>query len=176
MGDIQKRFWSKVALGPKCWEWTAAKQRNGYGRFRLPTSHIGAHVQAYIFAYGEVPEGKEVHHTCENRACVRPSHLEAVTHRENLLASNTLAGINARKTHCPYNHPYDEANTRLRPGGKRGCRTCDSQGRPTAGDIGPGKKEVEFEPFPETEPVKEPAAPTPAPQPVEPAEPEKVPV
>ena len=47
------------------------------------------------------------------------------------------------------------------------------------GDIGPNPKEVEFEPFPQTEPVKEPSrrehpererTPQPAP-----AEPEKVP-
>lgn len=34
------------------------------------------------------------------------------------------------------------------------------------GQIGEPQKEIEFEPFPATEPVKEPAAPTPAPEPV----------
>lgn len=33
------------------------------------------------------------------------------------------------------------------------------------GDIGKPQKEIEFEPFPATEPVKEPAAPTPTPEP-----------
>ena len=31
------------------------------------------------------------------------------------------------------------------------------------GDIGPNKKEIELEPFPATEPAKEPAVPSPAP-------------
>lgn len=33
------------------------------------------------------------------------------------------------------------------------------------GDIGQPQKEIEFEPIPATEPVKEPAAPTPEPVP-----------
>lgn len=32
------------------------------------------------------------------------------------------------------------------------------------GDIGVPKREIEFEPLPATEPVKEPAAPTPTPE------------
>jgi hypothetical protein len=39
------------------------------------------------------------------------------------------------------------------------------------GNIGEDQREYEFEPFPATEPMKEPAAPTPAPV----KEPEKVP-
>lgn len=31
---------------------------------------------------------------------------------------------NARKTHCPQGHAYDEANTRIRPPGWRACRAC----------------------------------------------------
>lgn len=37
---------------------------------------------------------------------------------------------------------------------------------PTLGDIGEEQEEVEFEPMPETVPVKEPAAPTPSREPV----------
>jgi len=43
---------------------------------------------------------------------------------------------------------------------------------PRCGDIGDNPREVEFEPFPATEPIKEPTQPAPAP--VEPA-PEKQP-
>lgn len=41
------------------------------------------------------------------------------------------------------------------------------------GDIGKDPHEIEFEPLPDSEPVREPAAPTPAPAP---AEPQKEPV
>lgn len=40
-----------------------------------------------------------------------------------------------------------------------------------AGNIGDDQKEYEFEPFPDTEPVKEPSVPTPAPAPVREPEP-----
>lgn len=32
--------------------------------------------------------------------------------------------IHARKTRCPQMHPYDEANTRVKPDGSRICRAC----------------------------------------------------
>ena len=34
-----------------------------------------------------------------------------------------IAGFQRRKTHCPQGHPYDEANTARRSGG-RFCRAC----------------------------------------------------
>jgi hypothetical protein len=42
-----------------------------------------AHRVAYTLSVGEIPEGLEVGHECDNRGCVRPSHLVACTHRQN---------------------------------------------------------------------------------------------
>lgn len=33
---------------------------------------------------GPLPPGLELDHLCRNKSCVRPDHLEAVTHRENM--------------------------------------------------------------------------------------------
>ena len=77
------RLWSRVlvVLGPGCWVWSGGKtkgygvirERGRKGRLRL------AHVVMYEMVVGPVPDGWEVDHLCRVRACVRPSHLEAVT-------------------------------------------------------------------------------------------------
>jgi hypothetical protein len=85
----------------------------------------GAHTYAYEWLRGPVPDGLVLDHLCTNPWCVRPSHLEAVTQRENLMRGETIAAVNTQKTHCPRGHPFDEANTYVRPGGRdRGCRAC----------------------------------------------------
>lgn len=166
--SLEERFWEKVERSEGCWLWQAAIAMNGYGRFRMPTGHLGAHVVAYILTYGSVPTGLEVHHTCETRGCVRPDHLVAVTHRTNLLSSNTLPGINVRKTHCVHGHEFSRANTYISKERKRMCRQCKVDRRTVRnGDIGEPKRYIEFEPLPESVPIEEPAAPAP--------EPEKVP-
>lgn len=133
-GSATKRFWAKVNrngpvsshrpdLGP-CWEWTKGQRGAGYGSFRLDGRPQRAHCVAYEWANGPVPDGMELDHLCRNRICVRPSHLEAVTHRENLLRGEGFAALNARRTHCHAGHPFDETNTYIDRRGERVCRTC----------------------------------------------------
>ena len=77
------RFWSKVDKSGECWVWTAART-NGYGVAHVSGKSRRAHRVAYGDAYGPIPEGLVIDHLCENKACVRPSHLEAVTQGENV--------------------------------------------------------------------------------------------
>jgi hypothetical protein len=85
----------------------------------------GVHEIAWIKANGPIPPGLEVDHTCGNRTCVEPTHLRLLTHRQNLLAGDTLAARNAAKTHCSNGHAFDAANTHVTKQGKRHCRACD---------------------------------------------------
>lgn len=103
---IADRFAAKVDLnGPvpecapelgQCHLWTAGLMGKGYGciwddvRGRM----VGAHIVAYEMAEGHaVPDGYELDHLCRVRRCVRPSHLETVTHRENV-----VRGVRPRMT------------------------------------------------------------------------------
>ncbi len=116
----EERFWEKVERPSPycCWEWQAATVV-GYGRFE----QSGAHVLAYEWLVGPIPEGLQLDHLCRNIICVNPLHLEPVTIRVNVLRGRGRSAANARKTHCPRGHPFDEENT-YRYSGQRHCRKC----------------------------------------------------
>jgi hypothetical protein len=120
-------YWAAVdtSAGPDaCWPWTLGRS-NGYGRLSLGASrYIYAHRLAVILAGRDLPDGLVVDHLCGNRSCVNERHLEVVTNRQNILRGTRPAARAAEAAVCLRGHPFDTANTDIRPDGSRRCRTC----------------------------------------------------
>jgi hypothetical protein len=92
--SAEERFWQYVdKSGPVpphtpdlggCWVWTAAKNDCGYGLFNLNGESTTTHRVAWLIAEGNIPKGAHVLHRCDNRACVRLSHLFLGDHATNM--------------------------------------------------------------------------------------------
>lgn len=118
------RFWAKVSQGSGCWLWLGAPSSSGYGRTKVDGREVLAHRRAYQLLVGPIPAGLQIDHLCRNRICVRPSHMEVVTNRTNVLRGVGPSAANTAKERCPAGHQYDAANTYIDKRGKRYCRAC----------------------------------------------------
>ena len=125
--DVSDRFWKKVDADGDCWQWTACRDANGYGRFGIGSRVYYAHRVAWQILVGEISKGLVIDHLCRNKSCVNPDHMEPVTIGENVArgpARLLSAQVRAKITHCPCGHPYDDVNTYVTRRGERACRTC----------------------------------------------------
>jgi hypothetical protein len=125
--NIIERFEAKYIPVPfsGCWLWTGGLMPHGYGKFQIPTDKgqrgLCAHRYAYETFRGPIPQGLTLDHSCRVRSCVNPWHLEPMTRGKNVLIGVGPTAINARKTHCPYGHPYSHKDR-----WQRRCHTCQT--------------------------------------------------
>lgn len=115
-----------------CWLWSRRLHRTGYAYVSTQGRTVAVHRLAYELAYGPIPEGSVIDHTCHtrdlacsggytcpHRACCNP---EAVEPYENFQRGRAYQ-VRTGKTHCPQGHPYKGRNL-IRKYGRRYCRAC----------------------------------------------------
>jgi hypothetical protein len=122
------RFWRFVVKqdGDGCWVWSGSKSK-GYGFFGFRGRNIKAHRFIWRVVNGAVPTDLELDHICNNRSCIRLSHLRLSTARANVLRGGSVIAANALKTHCLRGHEFNEENTLISPKNYRRCRACNRE-------------------------------------------------
>lgn len=83
---VQDRLWEKVTKGTPeaCWLWNGSGKRSRYGKIRWNGKVWQVNRVVYSLAFGDIPEGHEVCHHCDNTKCCNPSHLFTGTHQANM--------------------------------------------------------------------------------------------
>ena len=73
-----------IEIGDNCWLWSGPLGGDGYARTTYGNKQYRIHRLLYLMGVGKIPRGKKhLHHTCRNRNCVNPAHLEPVTPKEH---------------------------------------------------------------------------------------------
>lgn len=135
------RFMLKVEVQlDGCWHRRGPVNSGGYSRFSAGGARTLAHRASCEHFNGPIPPGYRVDHlchtrdlscpggrTCPHRRCVNPMHLEAVTHRENVLRGRGTGAISMVRPTCVHGHLRTLENTYVPPSGVgRQCKVCRS--------------------------------------------------
>lgn len=120
-----ERFLSKFDRSgdQECWIWTS-HLRDGYGGFTFGpqgTLRWRAHRLCYELSIGPIPPGKQLHHTCNDRSCVNPAHMEIIDpaeHTKKHARYLVLGGF------CKNGHLVTEETLHRRSDGRPFCIAC----------------------------------------------------
>jgi hypothetical protein len=87
-------FYSKIEKTNYCWNWTCSLDNCGYGYFSIYVNGIkkakkahriaySLHHQNYDLIINSYDRNKTIGHTCNNKKCCNPDHLELITQDQN---------------------------------------------------------------------------------------------
>lgn len=126
--DPIERFEAKTRKGKSgCIIWDGAVNSRGYGCFGFGGK--GKSVLAHKFAWEHIagrkmPKGAVLSPKCGNKLCVEPDHWFATDPVSAVLAGDSFAGVNYRKTHCKRGHVLAGDNLLTSQRNRRVCREC----------------------------------------------------
>lgn len=76
----------KAEFRGECILWSGSLDKSGYGRMGFRSErNVLVHRVAYTLSTGEDIGGAQIHHTCANRRCFNPKHLQRASKSENVL-------------------------------------------------------------------------------------------
>ncbi len=81
---MSRNFFKHIFKTPKCWEWTASLDGDGYGKTKIGKRFLQAHRASWEIHNGPIPNGLWVLHKCDNPKCVNPDHLYLGNHLQNV--------------------------------------------------------------------------------------------
>lgn len=83
---LKNRLFNGISVNNStgCWEWNKTKNNHGYGQLTVNKKTAFAHRLSYELFNGEIPNGSQVLHKCDNPSCINPAHLSIGTASDNM--------------------------------------------------------------------------------------------
>jgi hypothetical protein len=91
--NIPRDFYSQIKKTDSCWVWIGVTNDAGYGMYKGKS----AHRLSYTIHKGKIGSGLSIDHLCRRHDCVNPSHLDAVSHSENIRRASAFRKANGIK-------------------------------------------------------------------------------